>query len=517
VTDITERKRAENALFESEERLRLTLEAGQMGVWDWDKHANALTWSKEHFTIMGLAPFSVQPTYKIWADCVHPEDLPRAEAAMERAVAERREYRCEYRVLLFGVGIRWVEARGTPVYGEREECVRVRGLIADVTDRKRSEQELRNALVEVQQLRMKLEADNVYLREEVSQTHRCGEMIGESKEIKKVFKQVEQVAPTEMTVLILGETGTGKELVARALHAQGSRNQRPLIKVNCAALPAELIESELFGHEKGAFTGAVARRVGRFELADGGTIFLDEVGELSLGLQPKLLRVLQEGEFERVGSGKTIKVDVRVIAATNRSLLQAVHDGRFRADLYYRLSVYPIEVPPLRERTEDIEVLAEAFLRESERALGKSFGKIPAVVIEALQDYSWPGNVRELENVISRAALISNVPRVQLPDDGWSGHHTGRTGEFTSTGRSYTTPDGVNTEAEKAETTLDDVEKAYILSVLHQTNWRIEGPNGAALVLGMHPNTLRSRLSRLGIQKIRKPRGAAAETTKYRS
>jgi transcriptional regulator with GAF, ATPase, and Fis domain len=439
---------------------------------------------------------------------VHPEDLPRAEAAMGRAIAEKKEYQCEYRVILPDGATRWVEARGTLVY-ERGDCVRVRGLVVDVTDRKRSEQSLRNALAEVQQLRLKLEADNVYLREELSQTYPYSSIVGKSEEIARVMEEVDRVAPTEMTALILGETGTGKELVARALHAQGGRNERPLVKVNCSALPAELIESELFGHEKGAFTGAVARQVGRFELADGGTIFLDEIGELPLRLQPKLLRVLQEGEFERLGSAKTIKVDVRVIAATNRNLAEAVQDGRFRADLYYRLNVYPIEIPPLRERREDIGLLAEVFLRESERRLGNRYGKIPAEVMEDLREYSWPGNVRELENVIARSALISSAPTLQLPV-GWNreGNSDGRDGSHDPA----RAPSAI--ENTKSAATLSEFKKAHILDVLRQTNWRIEGPKGAALILGVHPNTLRSRLSKFGIQKPSNPRKPVAETTK---
>src|SRR6516162_5172303 len=241
-------------------------------------------------------------------------------------------------------------------------------------------------------------------------------IIGESNAIKRILFAVEQVAPIDITVLILGETGTGKELVARAIHESSARRDRPLVKVNCSTLPSELIESELFGHEKGAFTGATARQIGRFELADGGTIFLDEVGDLPLKLQAKLLRVLQEGEFERLGSGKTIKVDVRVIAATNRNLAEAMQRGRFRPDLYYRLNVYPIGLPALRERVEDVGLLAEVFLGEASRRLGRSYDPISEEVLEALKSYEWPGNVRELQNVIERAVVISTGRRLQLPE-----------------------------------------------------------------------------------------------------
>src|SRR5262245_52991651 len=419
---------------------------------------------------------------------------------METAIAERKDYQCEYRVLLPDGMTRWVEARGTPVYDQLNECVRVRGLIADVTERKGYEEALKEALAQVQQLKQRLEADNVYLREELSQTHRFGAIIGESEGIKKVFKQVEQVAATDMTVLVLGETGTGKELVARLVHAKSGRRERPLVKVNCSTLPAELIESELFGHERGAFTGAVSKQVGRFELADQGTIFLDEVGELPLRLQPKLLRVLQEGEFERLGSGKTINVDVRVIAATNRDLIDATRRGRFRADLYYRLNVYPIEIMPLRDRRGDIGLMAQVFLIEAGRRLGKSFGRIPNDVIAALSEYSWPGNVRELENVIGRAAIISTAPNLRLPD-GWNRKDGLVNGNSMRGLEDHPARSNAALANLEREATLGELQKSYILEVLHQTKRRIEGPKGAALVLGLHPNTLRSRLNKLGIRR----------------
>jgi PAS domain S-box-containing protein len=495
--DITERKRSEAALRESEERLRLALAAGRMGVWDWDRGSNRVTWSREHFTIMGFEPFSIEPTYDTWAARLHPEDLPHAEAAMAAAIAERSDYHCEYRILMPDGTIRCLEARGAPIYDATGKCVAVRGLVVDVTERKRADDELKAALTELRALKGRLEADNVYLRTELSEAHRFGEIVGRSKAMHAVTQQMAQVTGTDMTVLVLGETGTGKELVARAVHEKSHRRDRPLIKVNCSALPAELIESELFGHEKGAFTGAAARRVGRFELADGGTIFLDEIGELPLALQAKLLRVLQEGEFERLGSGKTIKVDVRVIAATNRDLLALMQRGRFRSDLYYRLNVYPIVVPPLRARAEDIELLAEIFLRDAERRLGKVFGKIPDPVIMQLKSYSWPGNVRELENVVGRAAVTSVGNAFQLPE-GWN-NASQAAARFT-VDKTPQIPDAVGAN-ERAPLTLEEFERDRILDALRQTQWRIEGPKGAALILGLHPNTLRSRMRRLRIQR----------------
>jgi len=277
----------------------------------------------------------------------------------------------------------------------------------DITERKRAEVALRDALTEVEQLKSRLQAENIYLQEEIKVQHNFEEIISRSDKFKKILGNVEQVASTDATVLILGETGTGKELIARAIHHVSHRHDRPLVKVNCAALQANLIESELFGHEKGAFTGALTRKIGRFELANGGTIFLDEIGDLPLDLQAKLLRVLQEGEFERLGSSETMKVDVRVIAATNRDLERAVEAGDYRQDLYYRLNVFPIKTPPLRERKEDVLILVKHFAKKYASKLGKKMDAIPQKAMRALEDYSWPGNVRELENVIERAIILS--------------------------------------------------------------------------------------------------------------
>jgi transcriptional regulator with GAF, ATPase, and Fis domain len=406
---------------------------------------------------------------------------------------------------------RWMESHAAPLRDSDGDIIAQLAISHDISDHKRAEQDLEEALSEVRRLKEQLEVENVYLRSEVSGVHRYGEIIGESEGIQKVFEQVDRVAPTDMTVLILGETGTGKELVARLVHEKSARRERPLVKVNCSTLPAELIESELFGHERGAFTGAVSKQVGRFELADGGTIFLDEVGEVPLRLQSKLLRVLQEGEFERLGSGKTIKVDVRMIAATNRNLSEAAQRGRFRADLYYRLNVYPIELPPLRDRRGDIGLLSEIFLNEAARRLGKTFGKIPNEVIEALRAYSWPGNVRELENVISRAAVLSTAAALQLPE-GWNKAPV--TGLSSTPLKTIPEPLSLRSESPQSMPTLEQFERTRILEVLDQTNWRIEGPKGAAMILGLHPNTLRSRLQKLGIRKAPKLRNSV-ETTKY--
>jgi transcriptional regulator with GAF, ATPase, and Fis domain len=336
---------------------------------------------------------------------------------------------------------------------------------------------------EVEALKNRLQAENLYLQEEIKLEHDFGDILGRSAALKKVLHLVEQVAATDATVLILGETGTGKELVARAIHHLSPRRTRPLVKVNGAALPATLIESELFGHERGAFTGASAQRIGRFELADGGTLFLDEIGELPLDLQVKLLRVLQEGEFERVGGTRTVHVDVRVIAATNRNLQQAIRAGTFREDLYYRLNVFPLVVPPLRERPEDIPLLVTHFVHKFAAKLGKRLETIPAAVMDALQAHPWPGNVRELEHVIERAVILAQDATLRL-DDALAARR--------------------DAEAQiAASQTLEEVERQHMLRVLQETHWQIEGRGGAAVRLGLHPSTLRSRMRQLGITRPR--------------
>ena len=339
--------------------------------------------------------------------------------------------------------------------------------------------ELRAALTEVEALRDRLEDENTYLRQEIRQSVNADELIGASPSHTELLGLIAQVAPTDASVLITGETGTGKELVARAIHEASSRQQRPLIKVNCAALPAALVESELFGHERGAFTGATAQRVGRFEVADRGTIFLDEIGELPLELQSKLLRVLQEGEFERVGGSDTIRADVRVIAATNRDIEEAVARGEFRDDLFYRLNVFPIRCPPLRERQGDIPLLVDHFVDKSSVKVGKEPPAIPDTVMAQLEGYAWPGNVRELANVIERAVIVSAGGTLGLGP--WL---TGAAGPTGTAGR-----------------TLMEVERAHIVRVLETTSWRVRGPGGAAEVLGVKPTTLESRMQKLGVHR----------------
>jgi formate hydrogenlyase transcriptional activator len=342
-----------------------------------------------------------------------------------------------------------------------------------------------NALAfdEIEALKDKLHQEKVYLEEEVRTAHNFGEIVGESATLRRVLKQVEAVAPTDSTVLILGETGTGKELIARALHDLSPRRERTFVELNCAAIPTGLLESELFGHEKGAFTGAITQKVGRFELAHQGTLFLDEVGDIPPELQPKLLRVLQEQEFERLGGTKTIKVDVRLVAATHRDLAKMVADGRFREDLYYRLNVFPVALPPLRERRDDIPRLVRHFTQHFARRMGRRIETIPSSALDALVRYPWPGNVRELQNIIERAVILSPGPSLQVPLN-----------DLQAAAEEASAPTAV-------AVTLADAEREHILGALRDTGWVLGGPKGAAALLGMKRSTLRWKMQRLGISR----------------
>jgi PAS domain S-box-containing protein len=354
---------------------------------------------------------------------------------------------------------------------------------SDITRQLQAQHKLEVALLDVETLKRRLEEQVVYLQEEIRATHNFEEMVGESDEFKYVLYKIEQVAPLDTTILIEGETGTGKELVARAVHHLSSRKDRPLVMVNCAALPENLIEAELFGHEKGAYTGAVNSRKGRFELADGGTLFLDEIGELPLELQVKLLRTLQEKEIQRLGGQKSQKVDVRIIAATNRNLTNEVEQGRFRNDLFYRLNVYQITVPPLRKRQSDIPLLVQRFIEQFAEKQGKQIEKVPQAVMDQLLAYHWPGNIRELQNVIERAVIITPGDTLRLAE--------------------ILVKQDLSLESiHQINGTLQEVEKGHILRTLEHTNWRIEGDNGASKILGVAPSTLRARMRKLGIKRL---------------
>lgn len=394
------------------------------------------------------------------------EALPNLENQLEQRVQERTAELAKTNLLL---------------RKEIENRKRVESeLWQEIAQRKKAEEALRNSYAEIEALKDRLQAQSDYLKSQMKVTRPHGMVVGESKSMKEVLHLVEQVAPTPSSVLIMGETGTGKELIAELIHQLSSRKQQGLVKVNCAALPSALVESELFGREKGAYTGALTRQPGRFEAADGSTIFLDEVGELSLEVQAKLLRVLQEGQFERLGNPKPLKVDVRIIAATNRDLAAELHKGRFREDLFYRLSVFPIKVPPLRERPEDLPVLVWTFIEEFCSRMGKVITKVPQKTMDTLLRHSWHGNVRELRNVIEHSVIISRGEILRIP----------------------ALEDSPPISAELV--TLEETERELILRTLEITRWRIKGPTGAAQPLGMKPSTLYSRMEKLGIPTRRK-------------
>ena len=353
-------------------------------------------------------------------------------------------------------------------------------LLAEVQERRQAQESLEHSYSEIKRLKERLQAENVYLQQEIALQHDFGDIVGQSNALSYVFFRVEQVAPLDATVLLLGETGTGKGMIARAIHHASARKERSMITVSCTALPASLIESELFGRERGAYTGSDARQIGRFELAHGGTIFLDEIGEMPLELQAKLLRVLQDGEFERLGSPRTIKVDVRIIAATNRNLELEIREGRFREDLFYRLNVFPITLPPLRQRKDDIPLLVQHFVAKFNKKIGKKIETVSRETLNLLEQYHWPGNVRELESVVERAVILSQGRELTVLD---------RFDSFPSSGA---------TPGQEVKI-LADLEHDHILQVLQRTSWRIEGKNGAALLLGVNPSTLRARMRKAGI------------------
>ncbi len=417
--------------------------------------------------------------HKGWTQTIHPDDGANTLETYAANFDQQKPVEMEYRLRRNDGEYRWVYDSGIPRFSTAGAFLGYIGSCIDISERKESEVALQRANAELYQLKNQLEAENIYLQQELQLDEQFGEIIGQSDAIRYVLFKITQVAPTDTTVLVTGETGTGKELVARAIHGASARKDRPLIKLNCGALSPTLIESELFGHEKGSFTGAVGRKPGRFELANGGTIFLDEIGELPLELQVKLLRVIQENEFERIGGNKTIKVDVRIIAATNRNLKVEVDQGTFREDLWYRVNVYPITMPPLRQRKEDIPLLVEHFVNMYARKFGKSISSVSPRTMEDLESHSWPGNIRELANVIERAVIHTHGNVLQVVD--------------------HFKPviDTVPTE------TLEEVEREYIVRTLENTGWRIEGPHGAAKILGLNPSTLRTRMLKLGIQRRR--------------
>ena len=488
ITDLTEQKRNEEILAEEKLTTQILHQAAEMFVLC-DHEGRIIRASRSTHRLFGRSPI-----FQAFDEAFHLLYHDGAPFVLQSAMSFQSIQTVEvtFRHEDSKVSHFLLSANALSV---EERLIGIVVVLVDITERKKMEEalqrahheleqqveertgELQTALSEIQAMKDHLETENIYFRHEKKMKYRFEHIIGQSDGLKYVLYRAEQVAPANTTVLVLGETGTGKELIAFAIHDMSPRREQPLITVNCAALPGNLIESELFGREKGAFTGADSRQVGRFEIAHGSSLCLDEIGELPLELQAKLLRVIQHGEFEHLGSSRTIKADVRIIATTNRDLEEEVRKGRFRQDLYYRLNIFPITVPPLRQRKEDIPLLVQAFMARYSRKLGKQITSIQKETMKVLQDYPWPGNVRELENIIERAAILCPGPILQLVDKLEVSSHT-----FSSTMR-----------------TLEETERSQILKIFNETQWHIEGKNGAAAILGIHPSTLRARMHKLGI------------------
>jgi PAS domain S-box-containing protein len=494
--DITGRKQAEERLRRSEAYLAEGQRLSHTGSWARSVSTGELYWSRESFLIFGLDPAGPSPTLETLLRRVHPEDRDLVRDRLENSKARRSDFEIDYRIIMDQGMVRHIQAVGHPVINASGELTEFVGTHMDVTEQVESQAALKRAMEEIKQLRDQLYQENIALREEIDETSMFEEIVGKSDALRRVLAQAETVATSDSTVLIYGETGTGKELIARAIHDLSERAARAFVKLNCAAIPTGLLESELFGHEKGAFTGAVAQRIGRFELANQGTVFLDEIGEIPLDLQPKLLRVLQEREFERLGSSRTLKTDARLIAATNSDLSAMVESGKFRSDLFYRLHVFPIHLPPLRDRKEDIPLLVRHFVQHFTRRMKKNVDSIPAATMTALCEYHWPGNIRELQNVIERAVIVStgsvlNVSTADLkPRNHPPGGHE-KNGELQIA------------DPRNARRAVDENERQQILGILEATHWTVAGPNGAASRLGLKRSTLQYRMRKLGIPSRR--------------
>jgi PAS domain S-box-containing protein len=482
----------EQQLRESEERLRDLYEEAPIAYVREDVESRFIRANRAALRILGIKPEEV-PGF-VGKSLV--PDTPEAQRRVEKAFAsigrgtDTSGVVLELRRKDNGKPV-WLQWWSKPEPGGKY----TRTMFVDITDRVLMEQE-----------QARLTAQNIYLQEEIKSVHNFEEIVGESPTLVDVLEKVSRVARTDTTVLITGETGTGKELIARAIHSASQRRDKPLIKVNCAALPAGLVESELFGHEKGAFSGAISRRVGRFELAHGGTIFLDEVGEVPLDVQVKLLRVLQEREFERVGGTHPIKVEVRVIAATNRDLAKSIREGRFREDLYYRLNVFPIALPPLRDRAGDVPLLVRHLVARFAARVGVRIESVGKATMERLSRYSWPGNIRELENVLERALILSNGPTLEIDPEVLASATSTRAANADASTLSSSESQGPAVTGAGATPPLESLESTtrnHILAALGRSGWVIDGPRGAAKILGLHPNTLRSRMKKLDI--VRRP------------
>jgi formate hydrogenlyase transcriptional activator len=473
-TNALARKLSDQLLRESEARLSLAADSAEAGLWILDLGSERFWATQKARELFGFPP-NFEITMESFLQRVHPEDCERIRRVVESSLQNNKNICEDYRIVHPDGRIRWISSQGRPRCRADGTVDGLMGISMDTTEQKQRQMELEQANAEICQLKERLQKENQYLRQEVTSDHAQWEIIGQSEAIQRVLSLAVQVAPAKTPVLIQGETGTGKELIAHLIHRRSPRHDRLLVKLDCTSLPATLVESELFGREKGAYTGALSRQAGRFEIANGSTIFLDEIGDLPLELQAKLLRVLQEGKFERLGSPKTISTDVRVIAATNRNLAECVRRGTFREDLYYRLNVFPIHLPPLRDRIEDIPLLTQSFVEEFARTFGRKIERMPRSAMEPLMRYPWPGNIRELRNIIERAMIISSgdALEVELP--------------LVLSGDSGSFP------------TLDQSETAQIRAALKRSGSRIKGAGGAASLLGIKPSTLYTRMKKRSI------------------
>jgi len=483
-TDIDESKQAEAKLRRSEWYLLEAQRLGHSGSWSLDVATGIVSGSPHMRRVFAATDGDDPSRPDFWFDRIHPEDRTRVRELFEQCIAEKREYQADYRLLLPDGTIRHQHSRGTPIVNEAGHLVEFVGTAIDTTDHALATAELQRAFEEIRRLKDRLHDENIALREQIDQVFMFEEIVGSSPALKEVLSSVVHVAPTDSTVLITGETGTGKELIARAIHKRSQRASRAFVSVNCASIPSSLIASELFGHEKGAFTGALQQRRGRFELAHSGTIFLDEVGELPHDTQIALLRVLQERQFERVGGDRVISTNVRVIAATNRDLSAAIAAGAFRADLFYRLNVFPIEVPPLRKRRDDIPLLVEYFVQRFSDKMGKHIRAIDKDTLARCRAYDWPGNIRELQNIVERSVILCTGSTFRV-EKAWLSAQEPSTSQL----------------APPLTAALQQQERQIIEAALAAANGKVAGPRGAAVSLGVPPSTLEWKIKQLKIQK----------------
>jgi len=484
--DITEQKKADEKLRRSEASLLEAQRLSHTGSWSHDLSSGLVAISPEVNRIFDVKPDEDPSTSEFHFNRIHPEDRPIVAQNYERARLEKADFEFDYRLVLPDGTIKHIHNTGHPILSESGDIVQFVGTAMDVTEQRLAQAELEKALEEIRRLKDQLHDENLALREQIDQAFMFEEIVGSSPALQSVLSSIVKVAPTDSTVLITGETGTGKELIARAVHKRSQRSGRAFISVNCASIPSSLIASELFGHEKGAFTGALQRRQGRFELAHSGTIFLDEVGELPAETQIALLRVLQEREFERVGGNRVLSTDVRVLAATNRDLTAAIAAGTFRADLFYRLNVFPIEVPPLRQRKEDISMLVEYFVKRYAEKAGKQIRKIDKNTLELCQAYPWPGNIRELQNIIERSVILCTGDTFRI-DAAWLSSQESARPELSA----------------PLTETLQNQEKEMIEAALAESKGKVAGPNGAAARLGIPRSTLDWKIKQLKIKKYK--------------